>query len=164
MTAKDLPYIPLPNTMPRRALLALADAEGGALASVPLLEAIGQPPDYPSLVTIMSTALQYGLVERTADTPKKWAITDLGRETVDVIKNGASDLPQKAATAKPKPANEPMALDDDADLLPANGCEFALTSSGRLLIEAEGQLVALSKEAADALFAYTDEQRGVVWE
>lgn len=43
-------------------------------------------------------------------------------------------------------------------------CEFAITSTGRLLIDTGAQQVALSKAQAEQLMAYLDAQRGVEWE
>lgn len=176
MTA-DIPlYVPMPCTMPRKALLALAEAPDGVLANAPLLEAIGQPPDYRSLFTVMSTAISNGIVERTDDIPKRWRITDLGRRAVDAIKaegaaaeaaapackptrpTPANPSAKKAAPARTEAASAPEERTESPPF------EFALTSSGRLLIEVDGAKLALSIEATDALFSYLDEQRGVVWE
>jgi hypothetical protein len=176
-------YTPQAGTMPRKALLALDESETGSMYSVPLLEAIGQPPDYPSLSTILASCVEHKLVERDVINPRlsAWKITELGRKVAQGIKDTPDTptrprwtahiprvdvLPVLNEPPKESPA-EPMGLDADAEMsIPgqAEGCEFALTSTGRLLIRIGTQLVALDKGQADALFAYTDEQRGVVWE
>lgn len=43
-------------------------------------------------------------------------------------------------------------------------CEFAITSTGRLLIDTGVQQVALSKDQAEQLMAYLDAHRGIEWE
>ncbi len=52
----------------------------------------------------------------------------------------------------------PPATEQDED------CEFAITSAGRLLINAGEQRIALSKAQADQLMAYLDQARGLEWE
>lgn len=65
----------------------------------------------------------------------------------------------ESQTAAPAPEPEAAAsMEHDSD------CEFAITSAGRLLIEAGDSRIALSKAQADQLIAYLRAQRVVEWE
>lgn len=79
-------------------------------------------------------------------------------------KAGTPRLPKastctESQTAAPAPEYEAAAATEhDSD------CEFAITSAGRLLIEAGASRIALSKAQADQLIAYLRAQRVVEWE
>jgi alanine racemase len=45
-----------------------------------------------------------------------------------------------------------------------HACEFALTSTGRLLIDTGAERFGLSKDQAEQLMAYLGKQRGIEWE
>ena len=169
----DTIYRPTKGTIPYRVLMALVSP--GVLATVPLLEAIGQPLDYPSLPTVMEAILAAKLVERygRGHQGSTWRITPLGREVARTLLSG-EPAPTKLQ-AQPAPAIPASHVADAhpvdppgdlADELPGDFGTFecALSSAGRLLLEVDGVRLALSKGQTDQLFAYTDLQRGVVWE
>jgi hypothetical protein len=57
----------------------------------------------------------------------------------------------------------PMALDHDAELLPVDlDCEYAISSTGRLLIQSNGTRMALPAEHVKPLVAFLVEQFGVI--
>ena len=61
------------------------------------------------------------------------------------------------------PANLPQAPTCTESQTDA-GCEFAMTNTGRLLIDTGDQQIALTKDQADQLMQYLDAQRGIEWE
>lgn len=152
-------YIPQPGTIPFRAIEALKLMEVGAeVPTVVMLEMLGQPKDWAGLTTCLSPAVEAGLIRRRTETRRiYWSLGD-----------GQPLTPWGDESETPAPAPAPTAcveqLEPQEDAREDLGCEFAITSTGRLLIDCEGKSVALSKQQADHLMAYLDQARGIEWE
>lgn len=184
-------YIPQPGTIAARVVEHLRglgpDVE---LTSQVLLESIGQPSDWHGLGTSLAPALDHGLIAKRVEGRRAFWRLAGEREApgVDIDRvhahledhTGIDDpepnsrprvataaetvlrvrtLPAKVALAETLP-EAPTCTKSQAE--PA--CEFAITSTGRLLIDTGAQQVALSKAQAEQLMAYLDAQRGVEWE
>lgn len=157
-------YIPQPGTIPFRAIEALKLMEvGSEVPTAVMLELLGHPKDWAGLTTCLSPAVEAGLISRRMEGRRiYWSLGD------GVPLNAWGDEPAAAEQA-PSDGHAaefvagdqvPPAEDAAEDL----GCEFAFTSTGRLLIDCEGKSVALSKHQADYLMAYLDQARGIEWE
>lgn len=152
-------YIPQPGTIPFRAIEALKLMEVGAeVPTAVMLEMLGQPKDWAGLTTCLSPAVEAGLISRRMEGRRiYWSLGD-GQPL-----NHWEDEPEAPAQA-PAPEACVDQLEPQEEAGEDLGCEFAITSTGRLLIECEGKSVALSKEQADHLMAYLDQARGIEWE
>lgn len=152
-------YTPQPGTIPFRAIEALKLMEVGAeVPTVVMLELLGQPKDWAGLTTCLSPAVDAGLISRRTEGRRiYWSLGD-GEPL-----NTWEDEPAAAVPA-PAPADCVEQLEPQEDAAEDLGCEFAFTSTGRLLIDCEGKSLALSKEQADHLMAYLDQARGIEWE
>jgi hypothetical protein len=157
-------YLPQAGTMAYSCLMALADNHGQKLPTPALLAAIGQPEDYKGLSGILAACIEHGLIDKTkieGTYNVQWFTTDVGAMAALWLTQ------QNEPTTRLQPASEQAAepfteVGDEVEPIdPPADCEFALTSTGRLLIEVKGQKFALDKEYADALFAHTDYARGV---
>lgn len=73
-------------------------------------------------------------------------------------KTASTNLPETSTCTKSQTALAPSETEQDDD------CEFAITSAGRLLINAGDQRIALSKAQADQLMGYLDSHRAIAWE
>lgn len=183
-------YTPQPGTIAHRVIAHLQtlgpDAE---VTSQVLLEAIGQPADWHGLVTCMESAIFHGLVHKRMEGRKAfWRIAGK-RAAVPVDANRAhAPLEDHTAVDDPEPDSRPRVAtaaetvlrkardaglpkvptctESQAEPQPAHAptCEFALTNSGRLLIDTGAQQLALTKDQADELMAYLDKARGLEWE
>lgn len=184
-------YTPQPGTIAHRVIAHLQtlgpDVE---LTSQVLLEAIGQPSDWHGLSTCMESAVFHGLVvKRLEGRRSMWRIAgersspgvDLDRLHASGMVTGSGVAPSKPQAARvvavasmqpgdhvtvtglKDPANLPQAPTCTESQTDA-GCEFALTNSGRLLIDTGDQQMALTKEQADELMQYLDRARGLEWE
>lgn len=162
MTDQPCAYIPQGGTIARNALAALVARFDDKLTTPELVEAIGQIPGYPGLPGNMESCVLHGLVQKEPTEDGRyvrWWATELGRSVVHWLYGNAQQLSQAPTFAEVGDEIEPPA-EEEADAPPPD-CEFALTSTGRLLIEFKGQKFALDKPYADALFAHTDYARGV---
>jgi hypothetical protein len=157
-------YLPQAGTMAYSCLMALADNHGQKLPTPALLSAIGQPEDYKGLSGILAACIEHGLINKTkieGTYNVQWFTTDVG--AMAALWLTQKHEPTKLLQPSSEQAAEPFAeVGDEVEptVSPAD-CEFALTSTGRLLIEVNGQKFALDKPYADALFAHTDYARGV---
>jgi hypothetical protein len=70
-----------------------------------------------------------------------------------LVDHTAIDDPEPAYRPRVKP-DGPMPGPAPAPAPTGNSCEFALTSTGRLLIDVDGEKIALNKAQADQLIAY----------
>lgn len=161
-------YIPQPGTIPFRAIEALKLMEVGAeVPTVVMLELLGQPKDWAGLTTCLSPAVEAGLIYRRTEGRRiYWSLGD-GEPL-----SGSYEIEAPTPTDEPAAAAQAPATTVRADQLPPAeedagedlGCEFAITSTGRLLIDCDGKNVALSKHQAEHLMAYLDQARGIEWE
>lgn len=153
-------YIPQPGTIPFRAIEALKLMEVGAeVQTAVMLELLGQPKDWAGLTTCLSPAVEAGLIYRRMEGRRiYWSLGDGVPLNAWGDEPAAAEQPPTSAVA----SVEQLELEEDAadDL----GCEFAFTSTGRLLIDCDGKSLALSKEQADHLMTYLDQARGIEWE
>lgn len=182
-------YTPQPGTIAHRVIEHLQtlgpDVE---LTSQVLLEAIGQPADWHGLSTCMDSAVFHGLVvKRLEGRRSMWRIAgkqsapgfDIDRAHIRLEDHTAIDDSEPnsrprvataaevaARVARQAPARHVDAVQQLAQATDeaATGCEFALTNSGRLLIDTGDQQMALTKEQAEELMQYLDAQRGIEWE
>ena len=160
-------YTPQPGTISFRAIEALKLMEVGAeVPTVVMLELLGQPKDWAGLTTCLSPAVDAGLISRRTEGRRiYWSLGD-GEPL-----SGSDEIEAPTPTDEPAAAQYP-ATTVRADQLPPPaeeagediGCEFAITSTGRLLIDCDGKSVALSKHQAENLMAYLDQARGIEWE
>lgn len=161
-------YTPQPGTIPFRAIEALKLMEVGAeVQTVVMLELLGQPKDWAGLTTCLSPAVDAGLISRRTEGRRiYWSLGD-GQPL-----SGSYEIEATTPTDEPAASAQAPATTVRADQLPPPeedagediGCEFAITSTGRLLIDCDGKSVALSKHQADYLMAYLDQARGIEWE
>lgn len=161
-------YTPQPGTISFRAIEALKLMEVGAeVPTVVMLELLGQPKDWAGLTTCLSPAVDAGLISRRTEGRRiYWSLGD-GEPL-----SGSYEIEATTPTDEPAAAAQYPATTVRADQLPPPaeeagediGCEFAITSTGRLLIDCDGKSVALSKHQADYLMAYLDQARGIEWE
>lgn len=163
-------YTPQPGTISFRAIEALKLMEVGAeVPTVVMLELLGQPKDWAGLTTCLSPAVDAGLISRRTEGRRiYWSLGD-GEPlsgSYEIEAPTPTDEPAAAAAAQ-YPATTvradqlpPPAEEAGEDI----GCEFAITSTGRLLIDCAGKNVALSKHQAEHLMAYLDQARGIEWE
>lgn len=161
-------YTPQPGTIPFRAIEALKLMEvGSEVPTAVMLELLGHPKDWAGLTTCLSPAVEAGLISRRMEGRRiYWSLGD-GKplapyevEPSDATDEPAADPDAEATTV----ACDPLPASDDEGDGVAIGCEFAITSTGRLLIDCDGKSLALSKEQADHLMAYLDQARGIEWE
>lgn len=166
-------YTPQAGTMGARALLALAASETGRMSNAVLLEAMGQPPGYAGMTNVMDNCVFYKLVETDKDAFNRfWTITEQGRETAARMlanqKRTEARHDDSEADLAPPSAPQPFTeATDEGHLVAADSdddIECALTSSGRLIIDANGVKQALSKQQTNQLLEYVDRMRGIVWE
>jgi len=161
-------YTPQPGTISFRAIEALKLMEVGAeVPTVVMLELLGQPKDWAGLTTCLSPAVDAGLISRRTEGRRiYWSLGD-GEPL-----SGSYEIEATTPTDEPAAAAQVPATTVRADQLPRPaeeagediGCEFAITSTGRLLIDCDGKSVALSKHQAEHLMAYLDQARGIEWE
>lgn len=179
-------YIPQPGTIAARVVEHLRglgpDVE---LTSQVLLESIGQPSDWHGLGTSLAPALDHGLIAKRVEGRRAfWRIagerdapgvdaappdrqhTGCARshphEDMSPECQAKADQARAAAQARRMLSLPQAPTCTESQTEPA--CEFAITSTGRLLIDTGAQQVALSKAQAEQLMAYLDAQRGVEWE
>ncbi|MGE0110016.1 hypothetical protein [Aquabacterium sp.] len=161
-------YTPQPGTISFRAIEALKLMEVGAeVPTVVMLELLGQPKDWAGLTTCLSPAVDAGLISRRTEGRRiYWSLGD-GEPL-----SGSYEIEAPTPTDEAEAAAQVPATTAHADQLPPTaeeagedlGCEFAITSTGRLLIDCDGKSVALSKHQADHLMTYLDQARGIEWE
>lgn len=161
-------YTPQPGTIPFRAIEALKLMEvGSEVPTAVMLELLGHPKDWAGLTTCLSPAVEAGLISRRMEGRRiYWSLGD-GKPLApyEVDPSDATDEPAAEPDAKATTAAcDPLPTPDDDGEGTAIGCEFAITSTGRLLIDCGGKSLALSKEQADHLMAYLDQARGIEWE
>lgn len=160
-------YTPQPGTISFRAIEALKLMEVGAeVPTVVMLELLGQPKDWAGLTTCLSPAVDAGLISRRTEGRRiYWSLGD-GKPLApyEVEPSDATDEPAAAAQAPATTVCAEQLPPPEEDAGEDLGCEFAITSTGRLLIDCGGKSLALSKEQADHLMAYLDQARGIEWE
>lgn len=179
----------IPRGFPKAAIDYIA--EHGPQFTGPLAEAIGG--DANSLSAILAAAVSHGALvvskrlhmgrsvnfyslgdgtplERPKDEPlqDRTAIDDPApddRPRVKFMRSHPHEDMSPACQTKAKQAR-PAITGRSLAKAPENPaqCEFAITSTGRLLIDTGDQQFALSKAQAGQLMAYLDAQRGVEWE
>lgn len=174
-------YTPQPGTIAHRVIAHLQtlgpDVE---LTSQVLLEAIGQPADWHGLGTCLESAVFHGLVvKRLEGRRSMWRIAgarsapgvDIDRAHAPLEDHTAIDDPETNSRPRVATAAEMVLRKRDLPASPtctesqtAPACEFALTNSGRLLIDTGDQQMALTKEQAEELMQYLDRARGLEWE
>ncbi len=159
-------YTPQPGTISFRAIEALKLMEVGAeVPTVVMLELLGQPKDWAGLTTCLSPAVDAGLISRRTEGRRiYWSLGDGEPLSGSYEIEAPTPTDEPAAAAAQYPATTvqlpPPAEEAGEDI----GCEFAITSTGRLLIDCAGKNVALSKHQAEHLMAYLDQARGIEWE
>jgi len=178
-------YTPQPGTIAARVVDHLRTLGPGVeLTSQVLLESIGQPSDWHGLGTSLGPAIDHGLIVKRVEGRRAfWRIAgDGGFPGVDIDRahapledhTGIDDTepnsrPRVATAAETvlrvrQVAATPQQVEPSDDTEATDGCEFALTNSGRLLIGTGDQQIALTKDQADQLMQYLDAQRGIEWE
>lgn len=164
-------YIPIPGTIQARALEALAASDTGSMAAGVLAANVGQTVVAPDLPDILAPCVQQGLI--TSERRSGLLFFDLtahGLACLNMIKEGVVSRPdepqaplvQKKPEVKCKTTRLALSFsdaEDDLHKVDQADIECALTSSGRLLIDANGMQMSLSPEQAQALFIYTDRAR-----
>lgn len=185
-------YTPQPGTVAARAVNALSLlAEGQELTTPVLLEAIGQPADWQGLTSCLGPAVEAQLITKRMEGRKAFwgrgpacdaltlpvqpaledhtAIDDLEPNSRPRVATGAERVLRKPVVTASLPEPTTCTESQTAALAPVpvehgSDCEFAITSAGRLLIEAGDSRIALSKAQADELIAYLRAQRAAEWE
>jgi len=146
--------------------------ENGAQYNGPLADHLGVTP--PSQVTnILDYGVKMGVLafeSRVIDgkNVKLWFLgngipipkkKDEPLHAVEIDKVH-EQLQDHTAIDDPEPDNRPRAQPVTCTES-QTGAEYCLTSSGRLLIQAEGGQLSLTKEEADALISYLDKARNI---
>lgn len=158
-------YVPLPDTIQARALDALAGSPNGSMAASVLADSLGQFVVAPDLGDMLAPCVLHGLIVSDRRSGLTfYDITADGLASLKRIKSG--DIPPPR-TPRPGPApatkaRKPIAFSAPTDEPPGIDeplIECALTSSGRLVIDANGMQMTLAPEQVRALFEYTDRVR-----
>lgn len=155
-------YLPLPGTIPYRALDLLAGSQDGSACAAVLANDLGQFVAAPDLQDILSPCIVHGLL--TAERRSGLMFFDITAEGMAAAKRMKEQPRQDAPREKParKVVAQPMSFTAPTDEPPAvevAAIECALTSSGRLLIDANGMQMTLTPDQVRDLFIYTDRVR-----
>ena len=165
-----------PRGFPKAAIEHIT--EHGPQFTGPLAEAMGC--DQGSLSNILAAAVQNGALVRVRKLHMGHNVNhySLG-DGVPLERPKDDPLEDHTAVDDPDPSSRPRVATAAETVLRKRALpeqptctesqtgplfEFALTSTGRLLIDTGTQQLAMSKAQAEQLMAYLDAQRGIEWE